>query len=145
MHRPQTPQPGFGSITLLQNFTPHFKILDPRLALSEDFILNSVTKNCCHFFCSLDLAIFCCNVSEDSIDAVKKVFHDIAPKLNFSAIPAVKNLPPDRIKEYLKGVHLKTCVLVVDGKTVKDAHEKQTEGEVEYQGLLETAAKKGVN
>ena len=24
-------QPGFGSITLLQKFTPHFKILDPRL------------------------------------------------------------------------------------------------------------------
>ena len=31
MHRPQTPQPGFGSITLLQKSTPHFKILDPRL------------------------------------------------------------------------------------------------------------------
>ena len=31
MHRPQTPQPGFGSITLLQKFIPHFKILDPRL------------------------------------------------------------------------------------------------------------------
>ena len=29
---PQTPQPGFGSITLLQKLTPHFKILDPRLA-----------------------------------------------------------------------------------------------------------------
>ena len=26
-----SPQPGFGSITLLQKFTPHFKILDPRL------------------------------------------------------------------------------------------------------------------
>ena len=31
MHRPQTPQPVFGSITLLQKFSPHFKILDPRL------------------------------------------------------------------------------------------------------------------
>ena len=31
LHRPRTPQPGFGSITLLQKFTPHFKILDPRL------------------------------------------------------------------------------------------------------------------
>ena len=31
MHRPQTPQPGFCSITLLQKFTPHFKNLDPRL------------------------------------------------------------------------------------------------------------------
>ena len=34
MHRPQTPQPGFGSITLLQKFIPHFKILDPRLDLA---------------------------------------------------------------------------------------------------------------
>ena len=40
---PQTPQPGFGSITLLQKFTfppppPYFKILNPRL------------KHCCSFF-----------------------------------------------------------------------------------------------
>ena len=28
-----SPQPGFGSITLLQKFTPHFKILDPRVIL----------------------------------------------------------------------------------------------------------------
>ena len=33
---PQTPQPGFGSITLLQKFTPHFKILDPRLHLTTE-------------------------------------------------------------------------------------------------------------
>ena len=49
MHRPQTPQPGFGSITLLQKFTPHFKILDPRLimlvctVLVTVFIANNVT------------------------------------------------------------------------------------------------------
>ena len=35
MYRPQTPQPGFSSITLLQKFTPHFKILYPRLGLVE--------------------------------------------------------------------------------------------------------------
>ena len=29
---PQTPQQGFGSITLLQKLTPHFKILDPCLS-----------------------------------------------------------------------------------------------------------------
>ena len=34
MHRPQTPQPGFGPITVLQKFTPNFKILDPRLPSS---------------------------------------------------------------------------------------------------------------
>ena len=37
VHRSQTRQPGFGSITLLQKFTPHFKILDPRLAGSWAF------------------------------------------------------------------------------------------------------------
>ena len=42
MHRPQTPQPGFGSITLLQKFTslPHFKILDPRLVAVVDWIMQ---------------------------------------------------------------------------------------------------------
>ena len=37
MHRPQTPQPGFGSITLFQKFIPHFKILDPRLRFNGGF------------------------------------------------------------------------------------------------------------
>ena len=36
IHRPQTPQLGFGSITLLQKFTPHFEILDPRLQIVEE-------------------------------------------------------------------------------------------------------------
>ena len=46
MHRPQTPQPGFGSIKLLiQKFTPHFKILDPRLPGREDVA--------CPFLCKL--------------------------------------------------------------------------------------------
>ena len=44
MHRPQTPQPGFGSTTLLQKFTPHFKILDPRLEIDKCQIsLGSLT------------------------------------------------------------------------------------------------------
>ena len=38
---PQTPQPSFGSITLLQKFTPHFKILDPRLVAYQ--CLQSLT------------------------------------------------------------------------------------------------------
>ena len=37
---PQTPQRGFGSITLLQKFTPHFKILDPRLNRSVGSVLE---------------------------------------------------------------------------------------------------------
>ena len=45
MHRPQTPQPGFGSITLLQTLTPpppHFKILDPRLL--GNFLSKNTTQ-----------------------------------------------------------------------------------------------------
>ena len=41
MHRPQTPQPGFGSITLLQKFTPHFKILDPHLKF-QDMLFRAI-------------------------------------------------------------------------------------------------------
>ena len=72
------------------------------------------------------------------------VFQDIAPKLNLSANPLFENLSPDKIKGYLMNVHLNACVLVVDGKTVKDAYIKITEQKEEYRGLLETAVKKGV-
>ena len=40
-HRPQTPQPGFGSITLLQKFTPHFKILYPHLGLWFNLMITT--------------------------------------------------------------------------------------------------------
>ena len=51
MHRPRTPQPGFGSITLLQKFTPLFKILDPHLkiAIENKFIsLRQLSLNNFH-------------------------------------------------------------------------------------------------
>ena len=42
-------------------------------------------------------------------------------------------------------VHLKACVLVVDGKTVEDAYNNLPEQEKEYRELLDTAVKQGVN
>ena len=42
---PQTPQPGFGSIILLQKFTPHFKILDPRLKANTFYHVNGTKYN----------------------------------------------------------------------------------------------------
>ena len=45
MHRPQTPHSGFGSITLLQKFTPHFKILDPRLVTYPTYPREKVFFN----------------------------------------------------------------------------------------------------
>ena len=41
---PQTPHLGFGSITLLQKFTPHFKILDPRLTCLAIINRQPITK-----------------------------------------------------------------------------------------------------
>ena len=46
------PQPGFVSITLLQKFTPHFKILDPRLTGLQGTQLEAstidLTRNLSH-------------------------------------------------------------------------------------------------
>ena len=78
------------------------------------------------------MAILCCNVPEDSTEAVMKVFRDIAPKLNLPANPVFENFSPDKIKGYLMKVHLKACVLLVDGKTFKDAYKNLTEKRVYY-------------
>ena len=82
---------------------------------------------------------------EDSTEAVMMVFRDITPKLNLSATPIFENLSPDKIKGYLMNVNLKACVLVVDGKTVKDAYKNLPEQKEELRGLLEIAVEKGVN
>lgn len=71
---------------------------------------------------------------------VMQVLLDIAPSLNLSANPPVENFPPDKITGYLTEVPLKVCVLVVDGKTVKDAYEKLPRQKEKYGVLLETAA-----
>jgi len=44
MHKPQTNQPGFGSITLLQKFTPHFKILDQRLYTKISYLYYKIAE-----------------------------------------------------------------------------------------------------
>ena len=55
MHRPQTPQPGFGSVTLLQQFTPYFKILDPRLKIMQ-CLFTHVLQSCSLFNLSVSRA-----------------------------------------------------------------------------------------
>ncbi|XP_078380052.1 uncharacterized protein LOC144662997 isoform X2 [Oculina patagonica] len=86
-----------------------------------------------------DLAILGCNVSDYSMQAVRKFFQDIAPKVNLPANPPVENLPPIKVKQYLTQNYLKFCVLVVDVETVKDAYGNLTQRTVEYQELLKTA------
>jgi len=77
----------------------------------------------------------------DSMLAVCQVFEDIRPKLNLATNPPVRNLEPLDVKRYLTENCLMSCVLVVDAKIVKDAYEKLPRPKVEYQELLETAAK----
>jgi len=79
-------------------------------------------------------------VSDGSKRAVIKEFEPLVPTLNLSEIPTVKNLLPDVIKRYLMEASLKVCVLVVDGKTVKDAYENLPQQKEQYRELLETAA-----
>lgn len=69
-----------------------------------------------------------------------QILPGIVPKQNLSANPPVEDFSPDDIKQYLTEVHLKACVLVVEGKKVKDAYEKPPQRKEDYQGLLETAA-----
>ena len=72
---------------------------------------------------------------------VRKVFQDIAPKLNLSQPPPIENLPsPIKVKEYLMDNHLRCCVLVVDADRIKYTHGHLPQGSSEYRQLLETAA-----
>jgi len=72
---------------------------------------------------------------------VRKIFQDICHKLNLEPHPPAKNLSPLEVKRYLTKNHLKFCVLLVDAETVKDAYVNLPQREVEYQELLEIAAK----
>ena len=72
--------------------------------------------------------------------AVIQLLQEIVPKLNLSTNSAVQNLLPNGIKKYLTEVHLKACVLVVDGETVKNAYKNLPQQKDEYRELLETAA-----
>ena len=91
----------------------------------------------------LELAILGCNVSEDSMQAVRHVFEDIGHKLNLPANLPVENFALHEVMRYLTEIHLKHCVLVVDDETVKDAYDKLHvyEGKQEYEDLLRTAAR----
>ena len=64
----------------------------------------------------------------------------IRPKLNLHAQPLVKNFSTAKqAKFYLERHSLQSCVLVVDGETVKDAYENLPTRNVEYEDLFKTA------
>jgi len=76
------------------------------------------------------------------MQAVCHVFDDIVPILNRTSNPLVKNLFLGDVKRYLTENRLKSCVLVVDAGTVKDAFHKLPQRRAEYEDLLKTAADK---
>ena len=104
------------------------------------FLFSRISKPVTNRLFSLELAILGCNVSTDSMEAVRHVFREIGPKLNLATYPPVENFKPLKVKKYLKENHLKFCVLVVDATTVKDAYDNLGERKLEYEGLLTTAA-----
>ena len=72
------------------------------------------------------------------MQAVMKVFAEIAPKLNLAEYPPGENLQPDEAKRYLTSNRLKFCVLVVDANTIRGAYKNQLQQTCKE--LLETAA-----
>ena len=72
--------------------------------------------------------------------SVMDVFREIGPKLNLAANPPVENFEPLEVKRYLMENHLKSCVLLIDAATVKDAYDTLDERKLEYEDLLQTAA-----
>jgi len=76
--------------------------------------------------------------------AVKRVFNNLRSVLDISTDTAVEKCSPGSAKSYLLKNTLRFCVLVVDGKTVKDVYERLVQGRAEYEDLLRTAANKVV-
>lgn len=86
------------------------------------------------------LALLGCCVSNEAMQAVEQVLESICPKLNLHAQFPVKTFETaNQAKHYLEEHSLQFCVLVVDGKTVKDAYNNITARKVEYENLLKTA------
>ena len=103
------------------------------------FLFSRISKRVTNRLFSLELAILGCNVSTDSMKAVRHVFKEIGPKLNLATNPPVEIFEPLEVKQYLIKNHLKFCVLVVDATTVKDAYDNLEKRRLEYEDLLQTA------
>lgn len=91
-------------------------------------------------FFSSDLAVLGCNVSDKTIEDVKRVFHIISEALNISTETAMNNVSPVNARSHIMKAPPRICVLVVDAATVYDAYEQLPKRRVEYEDLLTTAA-----
>ena len=96
-----------------------------------------------YFLLLSGLALLGCSVSEEAINAVKQVLESVSPKVNLHSQPSVTHLSTaNQVKQYLERHSLQFCVLVVDGKTVKDAYENLPARKDEYEDLFKTAVER---
>ena len=75
------------------------------------------------------------------MEAVRQVFEDLQPKLNISSYHPTVNLLPTDVNYYLMANPLRFCLLVLDARIVKDAFSYLHTQRIEYETLLQTAAK----
>ena len=75
------------------------------------------------------------------MDAVRQVFENLPPKLNISSYPPTVNLPLTDVNSYLMANPLRFFVLVLDARIVKDAFSYLHTQRIEYETLLQTAAR----
>lgn len=92
------------------------------------------------FHSDLDLVVLGCNVSAESMQAVRNVIEHIRPRLNLSRYPPVENFSPVYIKSYLMRNPVRFCVLVVDEVRLRNANECSPERTFALEELLRTAA-----
>ena len=97
-----------------------------------------MTRFSFHFY--PDLAVLGCNVSEESMEVVKKVIDDIRPRLNLSRNLPIENLSPVDARSYLTRNPVRFCVLVVDAVTLRIAQESSVERKRDLEDLIRTAA-----
>lgn len=73
------------------------------------------------------------------MEDVKRAFPDIAPKLNLSESPPMRNLQSvSEVRKYLMGSHFWFCVLVINADQIKCDRGHHSEERWDYRQLLET-------
>ncbi|XP_068732110.1 uncharacterized protein [Montipora capricornis] len=86
----------------------------------------------------IDLAVFGCNVLENSMQVVKEVLGRLRSQLHISS-QIIENYAPVKVRSCLEEKAARICVLLVDAETVTDAYRNLPRRKMEYEDLLKTA------
>lgn len=85
------------------------------------------------------MAILGCHISEESINILEEVFHEVGSSSHIKS-PVLKNCSPVEAKVYLEENVARFCVLLADAEAVYDAYKDIPNLWREYQDLFEVAA-----